>query len=65
MANLDFITGMLQHLADLTTLLKKQTPRDQTIKLFRPSGARNPPKSLALFKRIVLRAQEELEAPTG
>ena len=40
-------------------------PRDQTIKLFRPSGARNPPKSLAIFKRIVLRAQEELEAPTG
>ena len=43
----------------------KSLSRDQTIKLFRPSGARNPPKSLALFKRIVLRAQEELEAPTG
>ena len=41
------------------------TARDRQIKLFRLSGAQNPPKSLTVRKSTVLLAQEELGRVLG
>ena len=47
------------------TLLFVHITRDRQIKLFRLSGAQNPPKSLAVLKWTVLEAQEELGSVLG